>query len=69
MKRIAEEILGRCDECKDTATIRSCTYVVQVPNIPDGDDVFMYRLQTLFQAHTKERKSRSYCCPILCKVQ
>ena len=66
---IAEEILGGCDKCKDTVTIRSCTYLVQVPNIPDGDDVFMYRLHTPFQTHTKEQMSCSYCCPILCKVQ
>ena len=57
------------NKCKCAVIVRDFTYAVQVPNIPDSDNVLMYRLQTLFQADIEKMSWHSYCFPILCEVQ
>ncbi len=43
-KRITEKELSRYDESKDTSEIFSCTHLVHIPDVPNGNKVFVYHV-------------------------
>ncbi len=60
---ITEKILSKHDEPGDILK-RRCTYFIEITNIPDRDNVFVYCVSALLKAKTDEAYARPNCAPI-----
>ena len=70
IRRRNASLTSNYQEIINRGTIKEpiCTYLVQVPKIPDRDEIIMYRIQALFEAHIEKMYAGCDCPPIVCKV-
>ncbi len=52
---------------ENTSEIHS-TYIIHILGIQNGNNVFVYRIYTLWKANTAEGYDRSYRVPMLCEI-